>query len=315
MSGKGRGPLARIASSRSQARLVVALAYLATVVLLLGSCWLFLSNADQLWPKRKLRTTTEMRGWRADEGRVREFAGGFWHEPAFWRSVSLTVVTATITTFIAALVGIPASYALSRYGIPGRSLIDVLFSSVIVLPSSSVGLCLIVVFQYGPLFELQQSTGVHVPYTLAAIVVVQLVLSLAMGMSAWRAAFDGVNPRFEHVARSLGSSRWRAFRTVALPAAKPGIVAGLILAWTRAAAEFGGVLLFAGTFAAQPLERFGPLTRALHIHQADPLAVNMWVQIEYGNVEYGFAIGFTLVAVSAASVYAIHKLGGKGYVW
>lgn len=314
MSGDSRGLLARITSSRSQAHVVVAVAYLVAALLLLGSCWLFVSNADQLWPKGQLRTTKAMEAWRS-EPREREFAGGFWHEPAFWRSVNLTVVTATATTLIAALVGIPASYALSRHKIPGRAVIDVLFSSVIVLPSSSIGLCLLIVFQYGPIFELEKRLGIYVPYTLPAIVVVQLVLSLAMGMSVWRAAFDGANPRFEHVARSLGSSPWRAFRTVTLPCAKTGIIAGLILAWTRAAAEFGGVLLFCGTFAEQPLERFGPLTRALQLHKADPLAVNMWVQIEYGNVEYGFAIGFVLVTVSALSVYAIHKLGGKGYVW
>jgi len=293
---------------------VVAFGYVVAVGLLLGSCWLFVSNADQLWPKAELGTTKDMEAWRTEE-HEREFAGGCWHMPAFWRSIHLTVVTATATMVVAAIVGIPAAYALSRYKIPGRSLIDVLFSSVIVLPSSSVGLCLLIVFQYGPLFELQESLGVRVPYTLGGIVVVQLVLSLAMGMSVWRATFDGVNPRFEHVARSLGSSPWRAFRTVTLPSAKTGIIAGLILAWTRAAAEFGGVLLFCGTFSEQVIDRFGPTTRALQLHQADPLAVNMWVQIEYGNVEYGFAIGFVLVAVSAVSVYAIHKLGGKGYVW
>jgi molybdate transport system permease protein len=303
-----------VLSSRSQARLVVAFGYVVAVGLLLGSCWLFVSNADQLWPKAKLGTTKDMEAWRTEE-HEREFAGGCWHMPAFWRSIHLTVVTATATMVVAAIVGIPAAYALSRYKIPGRSLIDVLFSSVIVLPSSSVGLCLLIVFQYGPLFELQESLGLRVPYTLGGIVVVQLVLSLAMGMSVWRATFDGVNPRFEHVARSLGSSPWRAFRTVTLPSAKTGIIAGLILAWTRAAAEFGGVLLFCGTFSEQVIDRFGPTTRALQLHQADPLAVNMWVQIEYGNVEYGFAIGFVLVAVSAVSVYAIHRLGGKGYVW
>ncbi|NQT54026.1 ABC transporter permease, partial [bacterium] len=298
MSGEAPGLLERATSSRTQARLVVAAAYLVAVVLLMGSCWLFLSNADQLWPKAALKTTEDMQSWRTEE-HVREFAGGCWHMPAFWRSINLTFVTATATMLIAGLVGIPASYALSRYKIPGRGVIDVLFSSVIVLPSSSVGLCLLIVFQYGPLFELQQRLGIVVPYTLPAIVVVQLVLSLAMGMSVWRAAFDGVNPRFEHVARSLGSSPWRAFWTVTLPSAKTGIIAGLILAWTRAAAEFGGVLLFCGTFSEQALERFGPATRALQLHRADPLAVNMWVQIEYGNVEYGFAIGFVLVSVSA----------------
>jgi len=314
MSGDAHGLLARLTSSRSQAQVLVALFYFATVVLLVGSCWLFLSNADQLFPKKELKTTEDMEAWRTEE-HVREFAGAFWRVPAFWRSIHLTFVTATVTMAIAALVGIPASYALSRYKIPGRSVLDVLFSSVIVLPSASVGLCLIVVFQYGPIFELEKRLGVFVPYTLPAIVVVQLVLSLAMGMSVWRAAFDGVPRRFEHVARSLGSTPWRAFWTVTLPSAKTGIVAGLIVAWTRAAAEFGGVLLFCGTFSGQVIDRFGPVTRALQLHQADPLAVNMWVQIEYGNVEYGFAIGFVLVAVSAVSVYVIHKLGGKGYVW
>ncbi len=145
--------------------------------------------------------------------------------------------------------------------------------------------------------------------------VAQLVLALAMGLSAWRAAFDAVNPRFEHVARSLGSSRWRAFRTVTLPAAKTGLIAGLVLAWVRAMAEFGSVLLFCGTFRELPLSRFSPLTQTLQMHQADFLSVAMWAEIEFGNVEYGFGIAFALVLTSALSVYAIHRIGGKGYVW
>ena len=312
MSDKHNNPGSRVL--RRQGAVFIAIFYLFAVLLMLGACWLFLSNIDQLFPKEAIVQTKDMDVWRTD-GRIHEFGGAFWRQPAFWRSVNLTFVTATITMLVAAVVGIPASYALSRYRIPGRSLIDVLFSSVIVLPASSVGLCLVVMLQYGPLYDLQQKWGIHVPLSLPGIVVVQLVLSLAMGMSAWRAAFDGVNPRFEHVARSLGASRWRSFRTVTLPSAKFGIFAGLILAWTRAAAEFGGVLIFCSTFGQLPSERFGPLTRALQLHQADPLAVKMWAQIEYGNVEYGFAVAFVLVMVSALSVYVLHRIGAKGYVW
>jgi molybdate transport system permease protein len=297
-----------------QARLFVATCYAVTVCLLVGSCWLFLGNADQLVPGKRVESEA-MRQWRTDD-RPKVFAGGLWRDPAFWRSVNLTLTTSTLTALLAALVGIPAAYALSRYRVPGRRLIDVLFSSVIVLPASSVGLCLIVMFQYGPLYELQRGLGFRVAHTvLPGIVMAQLVLSLAMGMSAWRAAFDGVSPRFEQVARSLGSSRWRAFRTVTLPAAKSGLIAGLILAWVRAMAEFGSVLIFCGTFRELPLSRFSPAVQAVHMHKADFLSVAMWSEIEYGNVEYGFAIGFALVAISAVSVYAIHRIGGKGYVW
>ena len=294
---------------------MVAAFYAVTVLLLLGSCWLFVSNLDQLFPKASAGTVAGMEKWKPAGPTRAEFGGGFWRAPAFWRSVNLTIVTATATMLVAAIIGIPAAYALSRYRIPGRSVVDVLLSSIIVLPSSSIGLCMVIMLQQSPLFGLQQATGIQLVYTLPGIVIVQLVLSLAMGMNAWKATFDRVNPRFEHVARSLGSSAWRAFRTVTLPSAKPGIIAGLIVAWVRAAAEFGGILLFCGTFAERPEMSFPWLARVMHIQQADPLSVNMWAQIEYGNVEYGFAVGFTLVLISAASVYTIHKLGGKTYLW
>jgi len=297
-----------------QAQMLTAICYGMTVLLVLAACWLFLSNADQLMP-RETATSEAMDAWRTGT-RATEFAGGLWKDAAFWRSVNLSIVTSTVTALIAALVGIPAAYALSRYRVPGRGLIDVLFSSVIVLPASSVGLCLIVVFQYGPLYHLQEWLGFHVAHTLfPGMVVAQLVLALAMGLSAWRAAFDGVNPRFEHVARSLGASPWRAFWSVTLPAAKPRLLAGCVLAWARAMAEFGAVLLFCGTFRELPLSRFSEFTQSIGMHKADFLSVAMWADIEYGNVEYGFGIAFALVMISAVSVYTIHRIGGKGYLW
>ena len=306
--------LAPTRRARASAQGLTALCYAAVVMLALGACWLFLSNTDQLVPKT-LTGSAQMSAWRASSHAM-AFAGGFWKEPSFWRSANLTIASSTITALIAFIVGVPAAYALSRFRIPGRLLIDVLFSSVIVLPASSVGLCLIVMFQYGPLYELQQMLGFKVPHTIfPGIVVAQLVLALAMGLSAWRAAFDGVPLRFEHVARSLGSSHWRAFWTVTLPAAKSGLLTGFVLAWARAMAEFGAVLLFCGTFRELPLSRFSGLIQSVHMQQADFLSVAMWTAIEFGDIEYGFGLAFALVTISAASVYAIHRIGGKGYVW
>jgi len=318
MSGKtaaNKLSINHVQAKRSGSYILIAVLYAAVVTLILFSLLLVLSNVDQLFPHKPAGDTNLMQQWRTDDTHVGVFAGGFWKSATFWRSMNITVVTATITTLIAAVLGIPASYALARYRVPGRSLIDILFSSVIVLPSSSIGLCLIVALQYSPLYPLQKSLGIIIPYSLGGIIIVQLVLSLAMGISAWKAAFAGVNPRFEHVARSLGSSPWRAFRTVTLPNAKAGIIAGLVIAWTRAAAEFGGVLIFCSTFAERPAQSFPPFIRTLQLHKADILPVMMWSQIEYGNLEFGFAIGFALVVISAASVFAIHKLGGKTYIW
>jgi ABC-type sulfate transport system permease component len=300
--------------SRTSGRLFMALFYAAAVLLVLASCWLFLSNAGELFPK-KLNAAEGMDLWRK-ASRAHEFAGGLWKDPSFWRSVHLSIGTSTLTALMAAILGIPAAYALSRFKIPGRSVIDVLFSSVIVLPATSVGLCLIVVFQYGFLHRLQMYFHVQIAHSvLPGIVIAQLVLSLAIGLSAWKAVFDGINPRFEHVARSLGSSRWRAFWTVIFPLSRTGLLAGFILAWARAMAEFGAVLLFCGTFQELPVSRFSNFLQALHLQQADILPVAMWSAIEYGELEYGFGIAFALVAISGISIYILHRLGGKGYVW
>ena len=277
---------------------------------------LFLGNVDQLFVASGPEQAPEMLAWGSGRAVMTEFAGGFWKDPYFWKSLNLTVLLTALTTLVAALAGIPAAYALSRYRIPGRGLIEVLFSSIIVVPASSVGLCLIVMFNYGPLWELQQALGFRVAHSIfPGMVIASFVLSFALGLSAWKATFDSINPRFEQVARSLGSGPWRAFRTVTLPLARSGLAAGIILAWTRAMAEFGAVLLFCGTFAELPLSRFSMLERALCIDRADWLSVAVWAQIEYGNVEYGFALAFVMVIIGGVSAYVMHRIGARGYVW
>lgn len=59
-----------------------------------------------------------------------------------------------------------------------------------------------------------------------------------------RAAFQGMGPRLTEAAQSLGMPRWRAFFRVALPMARPGIMAGLMLALMETLADFGTVSVF-----------------------------------------------------------------------
>jgi len=285
--------------------------------LFLYSAYLFLSNIDQLFVTKAAIESREITAvWGDDREVLNQFAGGFWKDPYFWKSLNLTVVTTLITTLIAAILGIPTAYALSRYRIPGMSFIETLFSSLIVMPGSVIGICLIVMFNYGPLWKLQNALGFKFAHSIfPGMVIASLVLSFALGLSAWKAAFDSVNPRFEQVARSLGSSRWRAFRTVTFPLAKSGIVAGIILAWTRAMAEFSAVLFFCGTFHELPPSRFSNFTKFMQMDQADWVSVAVWAQVEFGNIEYGFALAFVLVLIGGMSVYVMHRIGAKGFVW
>jgi molybdate transport system permease protein len=85
------------------------------------------------------------------------------------------------------------------------------------------------------------------------------------------AALRQLDPRFEDAARTLGASRWYAFRRVTLPAARPGLVAGAVLAWARALGEFGATITFAGNFpgTTQTL----PLVTYLRLESNPPEAI------------------------------------------
>ena len=275
-----------------------------------------MSNLDQVFVTEAAVKTREVTGWGEDGEILNQFAGGFWKDVYFWKSLNLTLIITVLTTLIATVAGVPAAYALSRYSIPGKSVIDVLFSSLMVMPGSVIGICLIVMFNYGPLWDLQNMLGFKFAHSIfPGMLIASLVLSFAFGMSAWKATFDSINPRFEQVARTLGSNRWQAFRTVTFPLAKTGIVTGIILAWTRAMAEFSAVLFFCGTFGELPASRFSDFTKFLQMDQADWLSVAVWAQVEFGNIEYGFALAFVLVFIGGISVYIMHRIGAKGYVW
>lgn len=276
------------AGLRRGARLFWALLFLSLGLVLAGTASLLLCNLGQ-----------------TDLVAVRTLASRSW----FWRSVWLSLVTAGTSTLLAVALGLPTAYALSR--LPGLGWAGGLLDVVLVLPASTVGLVLMVALQYPPVLALQEALGGRVVHSLAGVVLAQLVLALAFAVRAFRAAFDAVDPRCEQVARSLGSSRARTFFTVTLPQARHGFWAGVVLAFTRALAEFGGVLLVAGTFRLRDAAQFPALARALGLANADVLSVAMWMEFEGGRAEQGVAIAFVLILVSFVSVYLLHRLAAS----
>ena len=61
-----------------------------------------------------------------------------------------------------------------------------------------------------------------------------------------KAAFQSIDVKLEDAARTLGASEWRVFRTVTVPLAWPGLLAGMILSFARALGEFGATMMVAG---------------------------------------------------------------------
>ncbi len=88
--------------------------------------------------------------------------------------------------------------------------------------------------------------GWRILFTWPAAALASAIVGLPLLVQAARAAIAGVDPALEQAARTLGSSELALLRRVTLPLARRGILAGLVLAATRAFGEFGATLMVAG---------------------------------------------------------------------
>jgi len=153
------------------------------------------------------------------------------------------VETASITTVIVAVLGIPMSYLLARGRGRTSALLGIVIQLPIALPPLMSGILLLYVV--GPYTPLGRLAGGRLTDDVIGIVLAQIFVAAPFLIVAARSAFAAVDPALEDVAATLGHGRWARFVRVASPAAAPGISAGLLLTWLRAFGEFGATIVLA----------------------------------------------------------------------
>lgn len=146
------------------------------------------------------------------------------------------------------LLAVPAAWFISRYRFPGRSI----FSWALVLPLAVPGYVMAYVWAdltgvSGPIQSMfRDLTGFQARdysfpdvYSLPGLSFVLASTLFPYVYITARAAFSSQSLCTLEAARSLGASAWSCFIRVAIPAARPAIVAGLALALMEAAADYG----------------------------------------------------------------------------
>ena len=189
------------------------------------------------------------------------FAGLLWRMPwsAVWDTLTadgvgtalrLSLICSLWATVLSALFGVPLAWLLARVAFPGRNVVRALCTLSMVLPPVVGGIALFfaigrrgLVGQY-----LDRWFGITLPFTTAAVVVAQTFVAMPFLVLTVEAALRQHNRRYDDAARTLGASRWYAFRRVTLPAIRPALAAGAVLAWARALGEFGATITFAGNY-------------------------------------------------------------------
>jgi molybdate transport system permease protein len=169
--------------------------------------------------------------------------------PFVLHALRLSMVTSTLSLGLALLFGVPAAYLLARARFPGRTFITLLVELPMVLPPTVAGVALLVAFgRRGVFGGWLADAGLEIPFTTTAVVLSQLFVSAPFLVRSMQAGFESVDPTYERVSATLGVSELRTFWRVSLPLARPALISGSVLCWTRALSELGATLIFAGSF-------------------------------------------------------------------
>ena len=158
--------------------------------------------------------------------------------------LSLKVALAAVAIILP--LGLATAWLLARRDFRGKSLVDGLVHLPLVLPPVVVGYVLLVALgRNGPLGGwLHDVFGVTFAFDWKGAAVASAVVAFPLLVRSVRLSIEAVDGGLEDAARTLGAGPWRAFVTVTLPLAAPGVLTGAVLAFARSLSEFGATITF-----------------------------------------------------------------------
>lgn len=206
--------------------------------------------------------------------------------PEEWQALQLSARVALCATVACLPLGVLVGWLLARREFPGKVLVEILVQMPMVLPPVVPGLALLMLFgTQGPIGGwLERTFGIVLAFTWQGAVIASAVMAFPLLVQPIRVAFMLVDARFEQAATTLGATPLDAFRTVTLPLALPGMIAGAVLCFSRSLGEFGATMAFVGNIPGE--------TRTL------PLAIYTFMSVPDRE---GSALRLALISVALAS--------------
>ncbi|MDD4414013.1 MAG: phosphate ABC transporter permease subunit PstC [Oscillospiraceae bacterium] len=197
-------------------------------------------------------------GWPAIQkiGFFKFLFGQVWNPENSQFGIAPMILSSIIATFTAILIALPTGVLVAVFLAkltPGklstalRMLIDLLAG----IPSVVYGL-LGAILIVPLVFKLQTALGLPTSGSLLAAIIILIIMILPTIISVSETAIRAVPKQYEDASLALGSTKLQSIFKVTVPAAKSGIVAGMVLGVGRAIGEAMAVIMVAGNAAIMP---------------------------------------------------------------
>jgi sulfate/thiosulfate transport system permease protein len=217
-------------------------------------------------------------------------------EPLAWKAVLLTVKLAFIAMIVNVLIGTMAGWVLIRYRFPGRRLLNSLVDLPFALPTAVAGLMILLLL--GPqsvVGQWAERLGFTILFHQPAIVIAMVFVTFPFVIRAVQPLLEEMDASEEEAAYTMGATKSKTFFRVILPAMLPGIASGAMLAFSRALAEFGAVVLVAGNIPGKTLIA----------------SVYIFGEIESDNVTGATAVSVVLLTFSLLILWLVNQMQAR----
>ena len=208
-----------------------------------------------------------------------------------WFSIKISLITATISTFLCVVIAIPASYAFTRTKMPFKKASELVMELMMCLPYLVLGLCLLILFS-SDFGDWLKDIGFKVVFDAKGIVIAQFFVNFPFAMRMIRTAFMQVDERLEVIAGMLGASKWKQLTTILLPLSRNAIIGMLVLTWSRAIGEFGATLMLVG------------ITRM----KTETLPGSIYLSISTGDTGMAMASATIMLAIAVIAMIITNRL-------
>jgi sulfate transport system permease protein len=230
------------------------------------------------------------------------FAGG---PAAWWRAVTepdalaalgLSLEVMAIVVPLNTLFGLSAAWALTKHRFPGQRLLSALIDLPLAVSPVVSGLLFVLLFgAHGWFAPLLSALGLKIIFATPGIVLATMFVTFPLVARELIPVLESQGTELEEAALSLGASGWQLLLRVTLPAAKWGLLYGIVLTTARSLGEFGAVSVVSGHIRGA--------TNTLPLH----------VEVLYGEYNFGAAsaVASVLIGLGLLSLLAKRAIERK----
>ena len=211
-----------------------------------------------------------------------------------WQPVRLTLELAATSTLLLLVIATPLAWWLARSKAWWKEAVATVVALPMVLPPTVLGFYLLIALgPDGPGGAVAGLWGGRtLAFTFTGLVIGSIFASMPFVVQPIRNAFAAIGDRPLEVAATLRSSPARAFWTVALPLASPGLLTGAVLGFAHTIGEFGVILMIGGNIPGR--------TRVLSTAIFDYVETMQWREANIlagGMVVFAFAVILSMILI------------------